>query len=263
MYTVSNGVLNIALALLFVVIFKFGAFGKLFSALLCNVIVFIIMVWQFRRNLIIRTSISEFKPIFLFCLPLAASAMLGYFTHGFATTYLESVSDITEYGIYVVGYSIGCYLTVFSTAINSTFQPDIYESIIKRQRGRFIKYATLQIAMIGIVVAVFVILAPFIISILTAGRYDASTPYAQIVAWSTLTSGIYYIVNNVTIATDHPRLYLYTTILGSVCIVAVMPVAVRHYSYAGGAWVMVLSYVAFTLINLLLLYLDRWYKFSK
>ena len=179
--------------------------------------------------------------------------MLGYFTHGFSTTYLESIGKTTEYGIYVVGVSIGTYLTVFQTAIGSTFQPDIYETTIKKQWKKYAKFCILQIVLIASIAFIFILLAPYIISILTAGRYTASTPFAQIIALSTITSAIYYLINNYSIATNRPRLYLYTSIIGSILIVIAMPLAVDRWEFYGGAWVMVLSYIIFSIINLLLL----------
>lgn len=261
--SVCNGLLNVMLTIVFVVWIKWGAFGKLLGPLICNASIFFFLLWKLRDVFKIPTPIKEFKTILIFCLPLAASATLGYFTHGFSTTYLESVGDVTEYGIYVVGASIGAYLTVFSTAIGNTFQPDLYESTINKQWRRFTKFCCLQIGIIGCVVVLFILLAPFIISILTADRYNASTPYAQIIAISTLTSAIYYLVNNYSIATNRPKMYLYTSIIGSAIIILAMPYAVDNWAFVGGAWVSVLSYVAFTIINLGLLVLAHLNKLPK
>lgn len=255
--SVGYGILNILLTLLFVVLMKWGAFGKLLGPLICNAIVFLYLVWRLKEILIIKTSFEEFKPIFIFCVPLAASAMLGYFTQGFSTTYLESVGDVTKYGIYIVGVSIGSYLSIFSTAIGNTFQPDIYETTIKKQWKRYAKFCIMQLSLICCVVLLFIVLAPRIISLLTAGRYDAATPYAQIIALSTITSAIYYLVNNYSIANNFPKLYLYTSIIGSILIVLGMPLFVTKWSFSGGAWMTVISYLLFTIINIILLFFCR------
>lgn len=252
--SVSNGVLLVLLNIIFIVLFHWGAFGKLLAPLICNAMVFFFMVYKYSEELKIPITWKEYCVIVKFCFPLALSAMLGYFTQGFSTTYLETVGNTKEYGIYVVGFSIGSYLTVFSTAVGATFQPDIYESIIKKLWKRYMHLCLLQIGCLIIIAAAFIIMAPFIIDVLTAGRYVLSTPYARIIALSMVTSNIYYLVNNYSIATDHPNLYLVTTIIGSGLIVLGMPYAVNHYQYVGGCWMTVLSYIAFTLINLTLLF---------
>lgn len=249
----ANGVLNVFLSLLLVVWLKLGAFGKLLGPLLCNAIIFLVMLYMFRDTLKIKTSFAEFKKVFLFCFPLALSAMLGYFTQGFSTTYLESVGKNTEYGYYVVGASIAAYLSTFTTAIGNTFQPDLYETTIKKQWRKYAVFCGLQIGAYVAIVLIFIVCAPLLISILTAGRYVASTPFAQVIALSTITSSIYYLVNNYSIATNRPQLYLYTSILGSIFIVSAMPYFVDRWEFFGGAWMTVISFVVFSIINIILL----------
>lgn len=251
--SVCNGVLNVALSILFVVLIKWGAVGKLLSTFVANLAVFLYMLNSYKGIWKEKTEWSQYKSVISFCFPLALSAMLGYFTNGFTTTYLESVGKTTEYGIYVVGASIGAYLNTFSTAINSTFQPDIYETTIKKQWKRYARFCIMQIGLIAGVVIVFILLAPFVVSLLTAGRYDASTPFAQIIAVSTIASSMYYLVNNYSIATNRPRLYLYTTIIGSVFMILAVPYAVNHWEFYGGAWMATVSFIAFGIINLCLL----------
>lgn len=255
--SVSAGVLLVALNLLCVVLLKWGAFGKLFAPLVCNMLVFIYLLMKHHDLFRVKTGWEDFKPILIFCTPLALGAMLGYFSNGFDRTYLESIGNITEYGYYIVGGQIAAYLTTFSTAINSTFQPDIYESIIQNNRRQFIKICSVQMGAILGVVLVFIAICPFIIHLLTAGRYMASTLYARIIALSTFTSSIYYIINNFTIAKGKPRYYLYTTIIGSILIILVMPLMVHKFQYIGGAWMVCLSFVLLSLVNGAFLFLNR------
>lgn len=255
-WSVANGVFLVILNLLFVVVIKWGAFGKLLAPLVGNLIVFLIVGYKLRDSLRKKIEWTQFKIIFLFCWPLALSAMHNYFTSGFSTTYLESIGDNIEYGIYVVGASIGLYITVFSTAIGTTFQPDVYEAAIKQQMARFYKICFIQIFLISIIVLLFIILAPFVISVLTANRYLASVPYAQIIALSAITQRIYFLINSYCIATNHPKFYLYTSVLGSIFIVLTMPFAVDNYSFIGGCWMTVISYLIFGFINVVLLCLS-------
>lgn len=252
-----NGVLNIVLSLIFVVWIKWGALGKLLGPLICNGIVFLVMLFKLKNKFKISTTIRDFRPIFIFCFPLAISAMLGYFTNGFTTTYLESIGNTKEYGYYIVGASIAAYLTTFTTAVGNTFQPDLYETTINKQWTQYAKFCTLQIAAYTTIAICFILCAPFIVSILTAGRYNASTPFAQIIALSTITSGIYFLINNFSIATDRPRLYLYTSIIGSFTIICITPIFVDNWNFYGGAWMTVISFIIFSIINLVLLFFTK------
>lgn len=252
--SVSNGILLVVLNLAFVVIAKWGATGKLLSPLLSNAVVFSYIFIKNRNLLKIRSSWKDFAEILKFCWPLTIGAMLGYFSSGFDRTYLESLGNVTEYGFYIVGSSIAGYLYTFSTSISSTFQPDIYEAIAKNDNRLLAKTIAIQVSLVSLVVVLFIIFCPLVIRILTAGRYVDSTVYARIISVSTITSSIYYIVNNYTIAKGYPRLYLYTTVISSVLIVLFLPMAIRKFEYVGGAWMVSGSYVILAMTNLLLLY---------
>ena len=252
---VLNGIILTALNLLLVVLLKYGAFGKMLSPVLVSCIFFL---WAFNKNkdsLQIHTNWNDFINMISFCWPLALGAMLGYFTNGFDKTYLETLKDTTTYGYYVVGANIAAYLTVFSSAISVTFQPDVYESIIKNQRSRLIKTYAVQTGLISFITIVFIILCPYVISILTAGRYVDSTPYARIIALSTIASTIYYNINGFTIGKGFPRLYLYTTALGSVCIVLAMKYFVSAFAYDGAAIMNSVSFLIFSVINIVFLWI--------
>ena len=252
--SVCNGILLVVLNLAFVVIAKWGATGKLLAPLLSNAVVFSYIFIRNRHLLKISSSWKDFAGILKFCWPLTIGAMLGYFSSGFDRTYLESLGNVTEYGFYIVGSSIAGYLYTFSTSISSTFQPDIYEAIAKNDNRLLAKTIAIQVALVSLVVVLFIIFCPLVIRILTAGRYVDSTVYARIISVSTITSSIYYIVNNYTIAKGYPRLYLYTTVISSVLIVLFLPMAIRKFEYAGGAWMVSGSYVILAMTNLLLLY---------
>lgn len=253
----ANGLLNILCTLLFVVWLKWGAFGKLLGPLVCNVSVFCTMLYFFRDSWHVRTCFSDVRKVLIFCFPLALSAMLGYFTSGFTTTYLESLGETTEYGYYIVGASIAAYLTTFSTAVGNTFQPDLYETVTKGQYRRYAGICALEICCFILIATAFIVFAPYIISLLTAGRYIASTPYARIIALSTVTSGIYYLINDFSIATNRPQLYLYTSIIGSIFIVTCLPMLVARWSFYGGAWMTMLSYVFLGGVNIAMLLFTR------
>lgn len=261
--TLTNGILNIGLTLLFVVIIKWGAFGKLLGPLVANIGIFCFLIIRFKDQVFIKTPSKEYHDILRFCWPLTLSAMLGYFTNGFDRTYLESLGDVDTYGLYVVGSSIAAYLYTFSNAVGSTFQPDLYETLVNKKYKGYAKYLGLLIGINIVYVSLFIILAPYVIAILTAFRYTESTPFARIISISTITSALYYTLNDYCIAVNKPKLYLYTSILGSIGIVILMPVIVDKWGYYGGAWMKPLAYVIMLTICVILLSISFFYQKHK
>lgn len=258
---VISGVANVTLTVTFVVLARWGAFGRLLGPLLSNLGVFLYLLLRYRSEIFAPAGGREFSVIIRFCWPLALSAMLGYFTNGYDRTFLETLGDNTTYGYYTVAAVTAGYLTTFSTAVGNTFMPDLYESVIKKQWRRYARYVALNLGCIAVIVALFVALCPLILDILTAGYYVASAPFCRIIALSTFTSTCYFLINNYTITTNRPRLYLYTSIAGSAFVVVMMPLMVRHFGFFGGAWMAVISFIGFALVNLLLLGLSRRFRF--
>lgn len=251
--TVTFGVLNVLLNLLFVVFIKWGAFGKLLAPLLTNMICFAWVIYKNQECLRIKTSFNELKQVLLFCWPLALGAMLGYFSGGFDKTYLESLKDTETYGFYIVGAQMAGYISVFTNSISTTFQPDVYEAIIKGWNKRLMKVFAMQLGLVLAVVLVYVAICPIVIDILTAGRYVAAAPFTRVIAFSTLASTIYFNINGYTIGKGYPKLYTLTTIISSIIIVLVLPQIIRQYRFFGAAYMTSITYIIMAVVNIVLL----------
>ncbi len=250
--SVSNGFLTVALTIVLVVFFKLGAFGKLSATLLGALLVFLYVLYRNRNLFKLGFEPEYLKKAFAFCWPLVLASMLTFFSNGYDKVVLERIGELAELGIYSVGFSIASYLHVFSTSINDTFQPDIYESVVKKDMRRCLKFIAIKIGIMSVCVMGFVIFAPFIVRVLTYGRYVSSTPYAIIISLSSLTSMLYYSMSQVTIASGYTSITLINKVLGSVLSIAAFTILIKQFGATGAAWGTVLSYLFFFLGNLLL-----------
>lgn len=251
--SVAHGITGILATLLLVAVFHLGAIGKLSATLAVELIFFITLIIASRRIQSIDTHGISMRPIILFCAPLVAGAMMQYFADGYTATYLERLGNVTEYGLYIVGASIGSYILVFSCAVSAIFQPDFYHAIANNNRIALLKTLTAEFSIIFMVVTIFIILAPYLVNVLTAGRYTASTCYARITSLGAITSAIFYRINSLSIAKDHKTFYLLTTLTGSFVIISTMPLVTRYHGYIGGAYLKATSYLIFAIINIILL----------
>lgn len=247
-----KGILLVVGIILFVVLIKWGAFGKLLAPLLVEIGVFGYLLIKHKDIWRIKTSITNITPIIRFCWPLALGAALGYFSNGYDKLVLEKLGNVTEFGFYCVGTSIAAYLGVFTTSISATFQPDTYEAIIKNDKRKLMRVVAIRWGLTLFVVLCFIGFCPFVIKLLTAGKYMESVPYARIFALASLTNSIYYIINDYSIARGKPHFYLITTILGSIAITFLMPLCIEQFSYKGGAIMNVMSFIILSVVNLML-----------
>lgn len=258
--SVSNGLLTLGLAILLVVFLKYGALGKLSSILIGNLIIFIYCFYDNRQLFKLKFNRSVFYDALKFCCPLVLAGMLSFFAAGFDKVILERTGKIVELGFYVVGVQIAGYLSVFSTSIDDTFQPDIFESIVKRDFRKCGKIVAVKLALVSVIVLGFIVMAPFVVNILTAGRYVDSTKFAVIVALSSITSMLYYSLSQVTIALGYTKITLLNKIVGGLFCIWMYKVFISNWGAIGAAWGTVLSFVIFFIGNLVLIGLKIKFK---
>lgn len=255
----GRGVFGVLVACLFVVGFKWGAYGKLGSALITDLIFFLFVLISNRELWNITFDWHIFKESLRFCWPLVLASMLTFFSNGYDKVMLERGKDLVELGIYSVGLSIANYLQIFSTSINDTFQPDIFENVVKRNKKMVVRYIAIKIFIMSCIVGLFILFAPFLVKILTFGRYVDSTKYAIIIAISSITSMLYYSVSQVTVALGYSKITLFNKIFGSVLSVLSFNFLISKYGAVGAAWGVVLSYLYFFAGNVAMVI----YKYSK
>lgn len=254
--SVSNGILGIALSLLFVVVFKDGARGKLLATFLVNLCFFIWCLWYNRDCFKIKFDTTILSDTLKFCWPLTIAAMLGFFTSGYDKILLEKLGDMQELGYYVVGAQFAGYLHVFTTAIQATFQPDIYENIAQKNARKTALYILVMLGAISGVVFVFYIAAPWVVDILTAGRYIESVTYSRILAIANITSTAYFASSQITIALGKTRVTLLNKSICTVLIILMFNIMIANYGFIGAAWGTVLSNILLLVMNISLLFIS-------
>ena len=248
-----NGVLLVVLTLFFVIIFKWGAIGKLLAPFCTNLIFFLWTCYEYKDLFHYKFDKKQFRRIIKFCTTLTLEEMLGFFSNGYDRIFLERLGDTQELGFYVVGVQIAGYILVFQNAIGATFQPDLFQSIAQRDYKKMIKISALLIGSTAIIVLIFILFSPLIIKILTAGRYMLSLKYTQIIALSTITSAIYYTISQITVALGRSYITLFNKIITSVLSILCFSILINEYQFIGAAWGLVLSFIISALGNLALL----------
>ena len=255
--SVANGVLTALLSLTFVVWMKGGAGGKLLAPFTASLVLFVYCLIDNREVFRIRFNWDIFRKMTRFCLPLVLAAMLNFFSNGYDRTLLEKNGDLNALGIYVVAFQMAGFIYIFQDSINSTFLPDIFKSIVARRFRSFARIVAVKTLIITGIVLGFILCAPLVIRILTAGRYVDATGFARILSLASITSVLYYSVSQGTIALGLTRIPLYNKIFGSAVNIAMFYLLIKHYGATGASWGVVASYLVFAAGNVILLWFNR------
>lgn len=234
--SITNSAILIVCTVLCVVIFKWGATGKLLGAAIPALVMFL---WSLSRHLNVFKDTFDWsllKSTIIFCTPLVIAAMMSFFTDGYDKVFLQKYVSLDQLGIYTIGLSIASYLGIFSTAMGETFNPDIYESIADKDNKRALKFIFIQIIVMLVIVVTFILLAKYVIYILTAGRYVESTPYARIASLASISVLIRGSITPFIYSARKTKVVLVAKILNSVMGIITYSVLIKHYGLYGASW---------------------------
>ena len=253
--TIMQCIVIALLSLLLVVYYKYGAAGKLYGTLFASILMSVYSL----RKLKVKLSIDKdilFKSI-KFGAPLTLSAILWYFLSGFDRFLIERLNDSYTLGLYSVGLMMASYMGIFYTTISNTFEPDIYRTIAERNTKKLFYIMATIIGTVAFFNFVFILLAPYIIDILTAGRYNNSCVYAQILAIHNISMACYYMVVKLFIGYGFVKEELYVRIVGAVASIVLFYVLINNFGFIGAAWGQVVSFTVLTIIGALAFYIKR------
>lgn len=245
--TILNTISIALFAILFVVILKKGAIGRFWSILIPAVGTGIFSIFKLVSKFQYNWKI--FRDAVIFGWPISLSAVLYYFMSGIDIAMLEQLNDQTTLGIYNVAVQITSYLYIFYAAIAQTFEPDIYKTIADDNRKKLMQIVAGIVILSAIPTVLFIIFVHPIVSILTYGRYVASTQFAQILAVRTIPLAICFLSSNVIIGYGYPKVELMNRAIGAFLSVIMFKILINKFGFWGAAWGQSIALVLMTGIS--------------
>jgi len=248
-------IILVASNLLLVVLFKLGALGKLLAPLITYIILFVYLLPKITKKLVFDKKI--FLDALKFCWPLILAAASGYFLRGFDRALLVNLNDNVQLGLYNVAISISAYLAIFQTSINNTFQPDIFEAVAKNNKKKLITIIG-GINLLNLIpIIIFIAFAPFIIKILTAGRFTDAYVYARILALNNISMTLAYTMTGIFIAKGYTFLSMTSEVIGAILSIFMFNILINKYNFYGAAWGQVISYILIFIIGIIVYFIYK------
>lgn len=197
-----------------------------------------------------------------FIWPIVLANLMEYVYVGVDRSFLIGLHNTEALGLYNIAVTMGNYVTVFYTALNQTFQPDIFRAVSEKNvRRTFGLIGRVQLLNL-VPILLFIIFAPSVVKILTFGRYVDATPYARIIALKGIFAACYFSFSSVIIAAGLSKITLLNKTIGTVCVFVMYYYLINRYEYMGAAWGQALSYVAMIIFSGIFIYFKRKQIFS-
>lgn len=246
--TVLSAVVLTVFSILFVIVFKWGAAGKLGAAAATSLCMAIISIYKIKARLSFQFSIL--KDALRFCWPLVLSAYLWYLFSSIDRPLLEPLHDMETLGYYSIGFSISAMLSMIYTAIYNTFEPDVYRYIADRNRRKLYTTIGLVIFLNAIPCVLFLPFGELIVRLLTYGRYPEATDYAVILVLKNITMSFYYPIVTIIVGLGKSKVDLIIRVIGVAICIPMYIVLIDKFRFYGAAWGQVLSFVVLSVLGI-------------
>jgi O-antigen/teichoic acid export membrane protein len=236
LYTAILAIFNIAISLLFVVIFRWGAAGRMFGALVALFIVSFIFIKQFDITLNIKLDFKLMKEGLRWAFPMILSAYFYLPMANIDKLLLATLKDTNELGYYSIGDNISGYIGIAAYALFSAFEPDFYKFVAENNKRKFFFYSVAFVLINALMIILFFILSEFLVNYLTSGRYTRAYVYANYFAASIFIMIMSLITNTILIALGKSRFQLYINIIAGCIGFILYKYFIHHYGFLGATY---------------------------
>ena len=232
--TMTASLLTIFFSIILVIVFKFGAVGRMTALLISS---FVVGLFSLKKTLSkLRCDWGILKEAVSFGWPVSTTYIIQYFLVGIDLALLEPLNDIPNMGLYAIAISIAGYLSLFYTALAQTFEPDTYKAVAQYDYRKIGKIVMLIVSILITIVLVFVILAKPVIAILTANRYTDAYHFARILSIGVISSYLMVAIEGIINAFGFTKICLTNKIISSVIAVFLYIYLINLYGFYGAAW---------------------------
>lgn len=257
-FTTAHTIFVPLFTILFVIMLKMGALGKLLSLLMPTAIMGVYAFKKMYKQYLPKCNRNIFLKAFHFGWPLSLSTMLWYFAGGIDRYFLASINDNYNLGLYNIGLQISGYMAIFITVLMQTFEPDIYKAIADNNRKKIVKIGSLIVTVNSVINIVFVFVCPYIIDLLTYHKFTEASQFTQITTLKNISISFYYVINTIIIGYGFTKSSLMIRAISAVLCFLMYKILINTNGFYGAAYGQVLSFIIMSLVALVFFFvLDK------
>lgn len=165
---------------------------------------------------------------------------------------LERLKNINELGLYSIGLTFSGFFYTAAFALFTAFEPDIYRGVIEKNKKIFSNNIKLFLAILILGFITFLAILPFIINILTKGKFLGSLNYSIWLTCGYLVSSLALIFNAIILALQKVKYSAYVIYFGAVATIILFPIFINFWGFNGSLAAKILVPVLALLYNIYL-----------
>jgi len=262
-FAISKVIVEVALTVLFVTVFKWDWEGRLLSWLTSNLVFFFISLWYFRRAELFtrRITWNYMRAGILFGLPLILHTIGKFVVNQSDRVFIAKMVSLDEAGIYNIGYQVGLVILLVINAAGNFYNPFLYERLERfdADAKRQIVITSYLLIMLFAVSLIFIVLiAPVLFSFLIDKAYSEGQKYVFWVGLSYFFWGIYIIYSGFIFYSKKTGFLGWLAILNVLLNVILNFLLIKQFGALGAAYATCISF--FVIAAIVVFYATRLYN---
>lgn len=193
-FEIGNFLLSIMFIIYFVVTLHQGAIGKIKGSFLGSTILFVVFLFLMSKISSFKFSFSRIKKALSFGLPLVPHLLSAWVLASADRILLERMTDLSEVGIYNLGYQIGRIMNFVVSSINYAWSPLFYDTAKKKKNPEeiFSRMMTLYTVFISFIAVFLILYSKEIVLLMAAKPYHEAYIVIPAVVVGYLFHGLYF-----------------------------------------------------------------------
>lgn len=232
-YSAILALFTIGISLLFVVVFQWGAEGRMLGTLVATVALTLLFIKNLHVTIHFKLDWKLIKESLWWAFPMILSAYFYLPMANIDKLLLASLNNTSELGYYSIGFNIASYISTAALALYSAFQPDFYKFVSQKNNQKFKQYTLVYVVIIACITLVFFFFSKLIVHYLTSGRYTRAYIYANYFAVAIFFMSLTQVTNTIIIALGKSRFQLYINIIAGTIGFLLYKYFIARYGFIG------------------------------
>lgn len=251
--TLSNFLVHVGLAVLFIAYFRLGALGMLLANVLTSLIFFIYVLITYVPKIKIGINRDVAKSSFKYSLPLLPHQISIWSAGSLDRLFLNDIKGKATTGLFSVAQQFGQIVGTLAFSVNQAFVPWFFESIEQGKEGIRKIQKMGNCAVLGYCIVAFAIslFAPEVLDIMVSENFREAWRIIPFITFAFVFHGVYFFFINVLFIND-TKLVFVVTMTGMVVDIILNILLIPIWGYYGCGIAFLMTYFTRSIMAMIL-----------
>lgn len=253
LYSISSTLLNISLALFFVIVLKYNYAGRMYSQYIASILFFMLACYYLTRNkyLTIKINRKMMHDALAYGTPLVLHS-LGFIIINLADRlFVSHYHGNTALGIYSLAYTIGSLISIVALAFTNAWTPHLFELLKENtsaSKQRIVKVIYLFIGGLFLSTLVLIVMTRPVFRLFIGPKFYAGADIVPWIAFSSFFFGCYLAFTNLIFYLKKNRIFGIAAVINIFVNLVLNFMLIPQLGIIGAAYATFISFLIFALI---------------